>query len=96
MAVELSGGIRDDASLERALSTGCARVNLGTAALEDPAWCARAIAAHGDRIAVGLDVRIPTAGTARRPRLDHATAATCGRPSPASTGTAARVTSSPT
>jgi len=58
VAVELSGGIRDDASLERALSTGCARVNLGTAALEDPAWCARAIAAHGERVAVGLDVRI--------------------------------------
>jgi phosphoribosyl isomerase A len=56
--VELSGGIRDDASLERALSTGCARVNLGTAALEDPEWCATAIAEHGDRIAVGLDVRI--------------------------------------
>jgi len=56
--VELSGGIRDDASLELALSTGCARVNLGTAALEDPSWCAAAIAAHGDRIAVGLDVRI--------------------------------------
>lgn len=56
--VELSGGIRDDASLARALATGCARVNLGTAALEDPAWCARAIAAHGERVAVGLDVRI--------------------------------------
>jgi phosphoribosyl isomerase A len=56
--VELSGGIRDDASLERALSTGCARVNLGTAALENPEWCATAIAKHGDRIAVGLDVRI--------------------------------------
>ena len=56
--VELSGGIRDDASLERALATGCARVNLGTAALEDPEWCARAIAANGERVAVGLDVRI--------------------------------------
>ncbi|MDO8107446.1 bifunctional 1-(5-phosphoribosyl)-5-((5-phosphoribosylamino)methylideneamino)imidazole-4-carboxamide isomerase/phosphoribosylanthranilate isomerase PriA [Isoptericola sp. b441] len=55
--VELSGGIRDDASLERALSTGCRRVNLGTAALEDPAWTARVIADHGDRVAVGLDVR---------------------------------------
>ena len=55
--VEMSGGIRDDASLEAALATGCARVNLGTAALEDPEWTARAIAAHGDRIAVGLDVR---------------------------------------
>ena len=56
--VQLSGGIGDDASLERALSTGCARVNLGTAALEQPAWCARAIAAHGERIAVALDVRV--------------------------------------
>ncbi len=55
--VELSGGIRDDASLDAALSTGCARVNIGTAALEDPDWCAAAIARHGDRIAVGLDVR---------------------------------------
>jgi phosphoribosyl isomerase A len=57
VAVELSGGIRDDASLEAALATGCRRVNLGTAALEAPEWCARAIAEHGDRIAVGLDVR---------------------------------------
>lgn len=56
--VQLSGGIRDDASLQRALSTGCARVIIGTAALEDPAWCARAIAAHGERVAVGLDVRV--------------------------------------
>lgn len=55
--VELSGGIRDDASLDRALSTGAARVNLGTAALEDPEWTAAAIARHGDQIAVGLDVR---------------------------------------
>lgn len=58
VAVELSGGIRDDASLERALATGCTRINLGTAALENPAWCARAIAEHGERIAVGLDVKI--------------------------------------
>lgn len=55
--VELSGGIRDDASLTAALATGCARVNLGTAALEDPDWTRRVIAEHGDRIAVGLDVR---------------------------------------
>ena len=55
--VELSGGIRDDASLSRALATGCRRVNLGTAALENPEWTARVIAEHGDRIAVGLDVR---------------------------------------
>lgn len=55
--VELSGGIRDDESLERALATGCRRVNLGTAALENPEWTAGVIARHGDRIAVGLDVR---------------------------------------
>jgi phosphoribosylformimino-5-aminoimidazole carboxamide ribotide isomerase/phosphoribosylanthranilate isomerase len=55
--VELSGGIRDEASLTRALATGCRRVNLGTAALENPEWTARVIQEHGDRIAVGLDVR---------------------------------------
>ena len=55
--VELSGGIRDDESLTRALATGCRRVNLGTAALENPQWTSRVIAEHGDRIAVGLDVR---------------------------------------
>jgi len=55
--VELSGGIRDDASLAVALATGCRRVNLGTAALESPSWVRRAISEHGDRIAVGLDVR---------------------------------------
>lgn len=56
--VELSGGIRDDDSLKAALATGCARVNIGTAALENPHWCARAIAEHGDKVAVGLDVQI--------------------------------------
>ncbi|WP_330273352.1 bifunctional 1-(5-phosphoribosyl)-5-((5-phosphoribosylamino)methylideneamino)imidazole-4-carboxamide isomerase/phosphoribosylanthranilate isomerase PriA [Lentzea sp. NBC_00516] len=60
--VELSGGIRDDASLEAALATGCARVNLGTAALEDPEWCAKALATYGEKIAVGLDVRITEQG----------------------------------
>lgn len=55
--IELSGGIRDDASLEAALSAGATRVNLGTAALEDPAWTEKVIAKYGDQIAVGLDVR---------------------------------------
>jgi phosphoribosylanthranilate isomerase len=58
VAVELSGGIRDDESLKAALATGCARVNLGTAALENPEWCARVVAEHGDKVAVGLDVKI--------------------------------------
>jgi 1-(5-phosphoribosyl)-5-[(5-phosphoribosylamino)methylideneamino] imidazole-4-carboxamide isomerase/N-(5'phosphoribosyl)anthranilate isomerase len=57
IAVELSGGIRDDESLRKALATGCARVNLGTAALENPEWTAKVISEFGDRIAVGLDVR---------------------------------------
>jgi phosphoribosyl isomerase A len=55
--VELSGGIRDDDTLAAALATGCTRVNLGTAALETPEWVAKVIAEHGDKIAVGLDVR---------------------------------------
>ena len=55
--VELSGGIRDDQSLRRALATGCRRINLGTAALENPEWTAKVIGEFGDRIAVGLDVR---------------------------------------
>ena len=55
--VEMSGGIRDEDSLSRALATGCRRVNIGTAALENPEWTARVIAEHGDRVAIGLDVR---------------------------------------
>lgn len=55
--VELSGGIRDDESLAAALATGCTRVNIGTAALEDPRWCSRIIGEHGDKVAIGLDVR---------------------------------------
>ncbi len=55
--VEMSGGIRDDESLAAALATGCRRVNIGTAALEQPEWCRRVIAEHGDRVAIGLDVR---------------------------------------
>jgi phosphoribosyl isomerase A len=57
IAVELSGGIRDDDSLDAALATGAARVNLGTAALESPDWVRSAIERHADKIAVGLDVR---------------------------------------
>ncbi|MFZ4063941.1 MAG: bifunctional 1-(5-phosphoribosyl)-5-((5-phosphoribosylamino)methylideneamino)imidazole-4-carboxamide isomerase/phosphoribosylanthranilate isomerase PriA [Candidatus Nanopelagicaceae bacterium] len=55
--IELSGGIRDEESLVRALSTGCTRVNLGTAAIENPEWTAKVISKYGPRIAVGLDVR---------------------------------------
>jgi 1-(5-phosphoribosyl)-5-[(5-phosphoribosylamino)methylideneamino] imidazole-4-carboxamide isomerase/N-(5'phosphoribosyl)anthranilate isomerase len=55
--VELSGGIRDDETLARALATGCRRVNIGTAALENPEWCAKVIAEHADKVAIGLDVR---------------------------------------
>jgi 1-(5-phosphoribosyl)-5-[(5-phosphoribosylamino)methylideneamino] imidazole-4-carboxamide isomerase/N-(5'phosphoribosyl)anthranilate isomerase len=55
--IELSGGIRDDASLEAALEAGATRVNLGTAALENPEWTEKVISKFGDAIAVGLDVR---------------------------------------
>lgn len=55
--IEMSGGIRDDDSLKAALASGATRVNIGTAALEDPAWCERIIGEFGDRIAIGLDVR---------------------------------------
>ncbi len=55
--VELSGGLRDDETLAAALATGAARVNIGTAALEHPLWCARVVADHGDRVAIALDVR---------------------------------------
>ena len=55
--IEMSGGVRDDASLDAALEAGAARVNIGTAALENPEWTARVIAKYGDRVAVGLDVR---------------------------------------
>lgn len=61
--VELTGGIRDDASLREALDSGCARVNLGTVALENPQWTKRCIEEFGDRIAVGLDVRGHTLAT---------------------------------
>jgi len=61
--VELSGGIRDDASLERALLAGCERVNLGTVAIENPDWTAKVIAKYGEKIAVGLDVRGHTLST---------------------------------
>ncbi len=57
VSIELSGGIRDDASLEAALETGASRINLGTAALENPEWAADVIARYGEAIAVGLDVR---------------------------------------
>jgi phosphoribosyl isomerase A len=85
--VELSGGIRDAAALRAALATGCTRVVIGTAALEDPEWVAKAIAEHGDRIAVGLDVRgtrlaargWTAAGGELADALDRLEAAGCSR-----------------
>ena len=57
MKVEISGGIRDQESLDRALATGARRVNIGTAALENPEWCDHVVGTYGDRVAIGLDVR---------------------------------------
>lgn len=87
LKVELSGGIRDDESLARALATGCTRVNIGTAALERPEWCAEIIAAYGDRIAIGLDVRgsrLAARGWTKEggelwPTLERLNAAGCAR-----------------
>lgn len=56
--VELSGGVHDDGSLQRALASGCERVIIGTEALKDLSWCARMIDAHGERIAISLDVLV--------------------------------------
>lgn len=85
--IELSGGIRDQDSLDRALDLGAARVNLGTAALEDPKWTERAISEYGDRVAVGLDVRGETLAARGWTReggnlwdvLDRLNAAGCAR-----------------
>ena len=97
VAVELSGGIRDDASLAAALATGCARVNIGTAALERPDWVRAVIAEHGEKIAVGLDVRgsrsppgagPPKAGNWTRPSAGSNPMAVPGSWSPMSPGTA--------
>jgi bifunctional hisA/trpF protein len=85
--VELSGGIRDDESLDRALATGCRRVNIGTAALERPEWCEQIIGRHGDRVAIGLDVRgerlaargWTTEGGPWTETLDRLAAAGCSR-----------------
>lgn len=57
LEIELSGGIRDEESLIKALSTGCNRINLGTAALENPEWTEDVIARFGEKVAVGLDVK---------------------------------------
>ena len=57
MRVQISGGVRDDASLQRALSTGCAWVSVGTAAIERPDWCEHILAEHADRVAVSIDVK---------------------------------------
>ena len=73
--VELSGGIRDDASLTAALATGAARVNIGTAALEDPQWCDRVVGEYGDRVAMGLMFAVVPCP----PGAGPVTAATCSR-----------------
>ena len=55
--IELSGGIRDDESLKQAVQMGAHRVNIGTAALENPEWTEKIITEYGDLVAIGLDVR---------------------------------------
>jgi len=90
--VEMSGGIRDDESLRRALATGCERVNIGTAALEDPEWVRAAIASSATRSRSGWTCAARRCRRAAGPR----TAASSTRSWPAWTPRAARATSSPT
>ena len=55
--VEVSGGIRDDRSLDRALSSGSHRVTIGTAAMENPAWISEKFEDLAEKIIVALDIR---------------------------------------
>ena len=55
--VEVGGGIRALATLERVLAAGAGRVVLGTAALEDPEFFATACRRHPGRILAGIDAR---------------------------------------
>jgi 1-(5-phosphoribosyl)-5-[(5-phosphoribosylamino)methylideneamino] imidazole-4-carboxamide isomerase/N-(5'phosphoribosyl)anthranilate isomerase len=62
--VQLSGGVRDDETLEAALATGCARVNVAASALDRLDWVADVVGRYGDRVTVAVDVR----GTRLEPR----------------------------
>lgn len=55
--VQVSGGVTNDATLQVALASGAARVNLASSALRERAWVREVVRQHGDRIAVGVDVR---------------------------------------
>lgn len=55
--VEVGGGIRDMQTVDTYLSAGVDRVILGTAAVTNPAFLEEALAAYGERIAVGVDIK---------------------------------------
>lgn len=57
LQVELGGGIRDRATIDRYLERGISRVILGSAALRNPALVREAVQAYGERIAVGIDAK---------------------------------------
>lgn len=55
--VQLGGGIRDHATIDRWIDAGLSRVILGTAALRDPDLVIDACARHPGKIAVGIDAK---------------------------------------
>ena len=55
--VEIGGGIRDMATVETYLNAGVSRVILGTAAVNDESFLREAVEKHGEKIAVGADVK---------------------------------------
>ena len=57
LCVEIGGGIRDMDTVEKYLNAGAFRVILGTAALTDPEFLVQAVTKHGEKIAVGADLR---------------------------------------
>ena len=57
LCVEIGGGIRDMASVEKYISVGAARVIIGTAAVQNPEFLREAVLKHGEKIAVGIDIK---------------------------------------
>lgn len=55
--VEIGGGIRDMATVDKYLDAGVGRVIFGTAAVTDREFLKAAVAKYGDKIAVGADVK---------------------------------------
>ena len=55
--VQVAGGVRDAAAIDRWADAGAARIVIGTLAVEQPDAVADAVRHHGDRIAAAIDVK---------------------------------------